>query len=63
VPPSLYISAHKLSKGDVILLPFGKQATVINDPKVGRTFVTYVTEFGKTRVDIRAKLHVLARAL
>jgi hypothetical protein len=40
----------KLEKGDVLLLPFGKTATIQNTPKVGRLYVHYRTEYGPTRV-------------
>lgn len=45
------VPAIQLKKDDVLLLPFGKTATIRNDPKVGRQFVSFLTEFGPTRLE------------
>lgn len=44
------VKAEELTVGTVILLPFGKTATVSEPPKVGRTFVTIRTQHGKSRL-------------
>jgi len=45
------IIATQLQKDDVLLLPFGRTAKVLFAPQVGRLFVSFVTPFGKTRVE------------
>lgn len=46
------IKAEHLRQGQVILLAMGHQATVTEPPKVGRTFVSFKTEHGTTRVRV-----------
>jgi hypothetical protein len=46
------VKATNLKKGDVIALPFGKTATVLDTPKIGRTFVNFTTEYGKRRLEL-----------
>jgi hypothetical protein len=43
--------AEELKKGDVLALPFQKTATIVTDPTIGRTFVSFRTEYGPTRVE------------
>lgn len=43
--------AERLAKGDVLALPFGKTATIADEPKVGTKFVTFHTEHGTTRLE------------
>ena len=47
-----YIRAVHLKRGDVLALPFNKTATVADDPRIGRQFVSFKTEHGPTRVGI-----------
>lgn len=45
------VRARDLTRGTVILLPFGKEGTISNDPKVGTKFTTFTTaEYGMTRI-------------
>jgi hypothetical protein len=60
---SLLIDAKELSEGDVLLLAMGKTATVKRPPKVGRQFVTFYTEYGKSRVEVYDQVLVQARVL
>jgi len=50
--PSLFINGQDLKKGNKLLLPFGKEATVLDEPKVGRIYVSFRTEHGPTRVKL-----------
>ena len=52
------IRAIELREGMKILLPFNKTATVRGTPKIGRRYVTYVTEHGTSRVFMDAELEV-----
>lgn len=60
---SLLIKARDLSEGDVLLLPFNRTATIIGEPKVGRQFVNFKTEYGKTRIEVDTEVSVQARVL
>src|SRR5215212_3265870 len=40
-----------LRKGHVLALPMGRTATIANDPKVGRQYVRFRTEYGLVRVE------------
>lgn len=44
------VLAEKLEDGMVICLPFGRTATIAGKPKVGRKFVTFKTQHGKSRL-------------
>lgn len=54
----IYIKAENLEPGNVLLLPFNKEATVQDEPKVGYKFVTFKTEYGVTRVERGQEMHV-----
>lgn len=45
------IPAVQLKQGMVLALPAGRTATVQFPPAIGTKFVTFATEYGKTRVD------------
>jgi hypothetical protein len=49
------VLAENLKKGDVLLLPFARIATISTDPKVGRKFVSFRTEYGPTRLLLRSE--------
>lgn len=61
---SLVIYAENLTVGDVILLPYG-EATVKSINKVGpRTrYVSFVTEHGRTRIEVGTQIFVKASVL
>jgi hypothetical protein len=44
------IYGSQLKKDDVLALPMARTATVAEEPKVGTRYVTFVTEYGKSRV-------------
>jgi hypothetical protein len=52
------IQGLELRKEDVLLLPFNKTATVQEWPKIGRRFVSFKTENGKTRIGLYDEVHV-----
>lgn len=52
------IKAMELKKGDVILLPFGKTATVADDPKVGRMYVHTRTEYGPSKFTLFQEVQI-----
>lgn len=62
---SLTIKAEQLAEGDTLLLPFGRTATVKRIKPVGpRTrYVQFVTEHGKTRIEVGTEIQVEAKAL
>lgn len=45
------VANKKLKPGMVLALPFGKTAT-ITEVKIGRQYVTFKTEHGKSRVGV-----------
>jgi hypothetical protein len=45
------VKAEDLQQGMVLLLPMAKTATISNIPQVGTKFVSFSTEYGKTRVE------------
>jgi len=47
------IPATDLREGMILALPMGRTATVRGTPRVGRQFVSFITEYGATRVEIR----------
>lgn len=44
------VRATALKEGDVLALPSGRTATVEGQPRIGTQFVSFATEYGKTRV-------------
>jgi hypothetical protein len=53
------VPIERLTKGAVLLLPFGRTATLSSDPVVHRTFVTFVTEeYGQNRVERGREMQV-----
>lgn len=45
------IKATEFKKGMTFALPMGREATIRNHPFVGRLYVSFKTEHGKTRVE------------
>lgn len=62
---SLLIKAEQLGEGDTLLLPFGKTATIKRIKPVGpRTrYVQFVTEHGKTRIEVGTEVSVQAKVV
>lgn len=56
--PMLYVNGQDLKKGMKLLLPFGKEATISTEPKIGRLYVSFRTEHGPTRVKLFDILNV-----
>lgn len=62
---SLTIKAEQLAEGDTLLLPFGRTATIKKIGPVGpRTrYVKFVTEHGRTRIEVGTEVQVEAKVL
>lgn len=46
------IKSTDLKDGMVLALPMGRTATIQGEPKIGTKFVSFVTEYGKSRVSV-----------
>jgi hypothetical protein len=60
---SLLIKAEKLSVGDVLLLPFGREATIerIRPRGAKAIYVNFKTEYGWTRVELDDEVNIKAK--